>query len=257
MTRKKTSGREGAGAPVPPYAAFAAVYDAYMDHVPYDQWARYLVGVARALLGGLPDRVLDLACGTGALLEELYGSVGQVSGMDCSREMLRRARARLPGGDFRPGRLEATLPFEPGSVSWMVCTHDSLNYLPDHDQLVVHLRSARRLLRPGGLYSVDFVSLKNIMRNFHGKTAEYDLNGVRLTWSNRYEPRSRVLVSELQFRRNGEYVLETHHQRFFEEAEILAAVSEAGLRVCARGGDYSENPEAQNLWNFHLQSEEP
>ena len=257
MTRKKTSGGQRPGLPVSPYAAFAAVYDAYMDHVPYDQWARYLIGVAQARPGGLPDRVLDLACGTGALLEQLYGSVAQVAGMDCSGAMLERARARLPDGDFRSGRLEATLPFEPASVSWMVCTHDSLNYLRDDGQLVDHLRAARRLLRRDGLYSVDFVSLNNIMRNFHGKTAEYDLNGVRLTWSNRYEPRSRILVSELEFRRNGQDLLETHHQRFYEEAEIEAAVLQAGFRICERGGDYSYNREAQNLWNFHLQPEDP
>ena len=46
------------------YLGFAEVYDKFMDNVPYDEWAEYLIGLLKenGVKGGL---VAELGCGTG------------------------------------------------------------------------------------------------------------------------------------------------------------------------------------------------
>lgn len=52
------------------YTGFAAVYDRFMDDVPYDEWSRYVVKLLgqRGISEGL---VLELGCGTGNMTERL------------------------------------------------------------------------------------------------------------------------------------------------------------------------------------------
>ena len=52
------------------YTGFAAVYDIFMDNVPYEEWSSYLHGLL--LEHGIEEGiVLDLGCGTGAMTERL------------------------------------------------------------------------------------------------------------------------------------------------------------------------------------------
>ena len=52
------------------YTSFAAVYDRFMDNVPYEEWTGYLQGLL-AEYGVEDGLVLDLGCGTGNVTEAL------------------------------------------------------------------------------------------------------------------------------------------------------------------------------------------
>ena len=69
------------------YTEFAAVYDEFMDNVPYDEWADYLHGLLQK--DGIEDGlVLDLGCGTGAMTERMAAFGYDMIGADNSEEML-------------------------------------------------------------------------------------------------------------------------------------------------------------------------
>jgi SAM-dependent methyltransferase len=68
-----------------------------------------------------------------------------VIGVDRSPAMLAKARAKLPGAEFREGDLEA-LPLASGSVDAAVCAL-ALVHLPEVGQAIAELA---RALRPGG-----------------------------------------------------------------------------------------------------------
>ena len=69
------------------YTGFAEVYDEFMDNVPYEAWAEYLVELLKE--AGISDGlVLDLGCGTGAMTRRLKDAGYDMIGVDLSADML-------------------------------------------------------------------------------------------------------------------------------------------------------------------------
>ncbi|MDI3281890.1 class I SAM-dependent methyltransferase [Polyangium sp. 15x6] len=96
------------------------------------------------------DRVLDLACGDGALLSLLRarGIQGAV-GIDMSEGELAAARARLgPEATLVKGRAQE-LPFEDSSFDLVTC-HLALMLMRPVEEA---LAEVRRVLRPGGAFA--------------------------------------------------------------------------------------------------------
>ena len=95
------------------------------------------------LLGEGPGRLLDIGCGTGAQTVGFRDAGWEVTGVDASEDMLRRARAR----GLEVVRTEATaLPFDDGSFDAVV----SLWTHTDIDGFAGVLAEAARVLRPDG-----------------------------------------------------------------------------------------------------------
>lgn len=104
-----------------------------------------------AALGPAPgQRLLDIGCGTGLMLEELaraVGDEGHVTGLDLSDDMLALAHARVEGRgnvDLVKGPADA-LPLPDQSFDGAV-TVQVLEYVPD---LAATFAEAARVLRPG------------------------------------------------------------------------------------------------------------
>ena len=95
-----------------------------------------------------PDDILDLGCGTGALLHEIGRSHRghRLVGIDLSRTMATIARRRNPGGAFMIVCADVTrLPFRDGSFGGAVTTFPTRAVL-DHEVLI----EAGRVLRQAG-----------------------------------------------------------------------------------------------------------
>lgn len=124
--------------------------------------ALVLVNVA-ALRGipereGRPPRVLDVACGTGILLQRLFELVPtcEAYGIDASADMLAQARAALRDSprvhleQFQVGAGNAAtlpaVPYAPGTFDLITCTN-ALHNLPDPARTPLGFG---RLLAPGG-----------------------------------------------------------------------------------------------------------
>jgi ubiquinone/menaquinone biosynthesis C-methylase UbiE len=96
------------------------------------------------------ERVLDVACGTGAVARvaaRFVGEGGRVVGVDVNRAMLRVARARLPELEWREGNVLA-LPFADDEFD-AVCCQLGLQFFPDRPAA---LSEMRRVLEPGGRF---------------------------------------------------------------------------------------------------------
>jgi SAM-dependent methyltransferase len=122
-----------------------------------------LAAFGAGILSFLAPCVLDVACGTGALLSLLHELLpsAELSGIDGSQDMLALAYQRLAGVPHL--RLEhimvgpdaqAALPFPAERFDLITCTN-ALHALPDP---VATLTALHRLLAPGGhLLLADFV----------------------------------------------------------------------------------------------------
>ena len=95
------------------------------------------------LLGDGPGRLLDIGCGTGAQTVAFRDLGWEVTGVDASEDMLRRAQAR----GLEATRADATaLPFGDASFDAVV----SLWTHTDVDRFGSAVGEAARVLRPGG-----------------------------------------------------------------------------------------------------------
>ena len=63
------------------YTGFAAVYDIFMDNVPYEEWGEYIHSLLKDR--GIEDGILlDLGCGTGTMTEKLADNGYDMIGVD-------------------------------------------------------------------------------------------------------------------------------------------------------------------------------
>jgi ubiquinone/menaquinone biosynthesis C-methylase UbiE len=126
------------------YARLAPVYEV--------RWSFYVEATTRETLArlslGPADRLLDVGCGTGALLYRLSQQVpaAQLSGVDPVAEMLAVARRRLPPEvEVREGWAER-LPFENAQFDVVV----SCNVFHYVREPAAALHEMGRVLAPGG-----------------------------------------------------------------------------------------------------------
>ena len=126
----------------------------------YTAFSEKLARLAVSLIerhGAPGRRLLDLACGVGAGTRTFAISGFDVSGVDASEEMVRRAgeqavasgsSVRFECQDMRCLRLR-----EPLDV--VTCMFDALNYLIEEEDLARTFRAIASHLRPGGLFVFD------------------------------------------------------------------------------------------------------
>jgi SAM-dependent methyltransferase len=127
----------------------ARIYDEFFVPALFEQWT---ARVAEAAQVGPGQRVLDVACGTGALARAVAsraGPGGSVVGLDPNAGMLEVARRRGPGIEWREGVAEA-LPFDDASFDAVV-SQFGLMFFRDRCGAI---REMARVLRPGGRLAV-------------------------------------------------------------------------------------------------------
>ena len=131
------------------YAVFAPFYDAVMgDRAGEADYLRSLIEryhpAARTLL--------ELACGTGAVLEQLQPSY-EVAGVDLSRAMLDLARTKVPSARLVQGDITSIELAD--RFDAVLCVFDSINHLLDFAQWEAVFDRAREHLTPRGLFLFD------------------------------------------------------------------------------------------------------
>jgi len=161
--RFRSGDRGRGGAPVDPKKIVERGYDAIADR--FAAWQVQISDEARLgwlhdLLELLPERpdVLELGVGAGVESSRILAERGRLTGVDLSREQLKRARERLPGatlihGDFT----KVELP--PASFDAVVSFY-VLNNLPQ-DELGPLLQRVVGWLRPGGWFLASLPSSDN------------------------------------------------------------------------------------------------
>jgi ubiquinone/menaquinone biosynthesis C-methylase UbiE len=131
------------------YAFLAPRYDRLFAHYSDETLAE----AERAVVMHAPGArdVLDVACGTGLLIERLRSRLpaARFIGVDLSPAMLNQASRKFVG-DSRIALREASaehLPFEAASFDAVTCSN-AFHLIPDHERALAEFR---RVLRPDGL----------------------------------------------------------------------------------------------------------
>jgi SAM-dependent methyltransferase len=215
------------------YDLLARVYDT-QDHVEIaDGFCAALLPIARARPRG--TWVLDLACGTGLLAEQLGRARIPVIGVDSSREMLAIARRRCRGlADrvrFQRADLTSFRVREPCAVA--AACGDVMNHMLTRAVLVRVLRRARANLLPGGVLVFEAHSRFAYEHYWNGHDYWMEGEGGDLAMCCEWDARRRLAtVRMIGYARNGkgwERVETTLVERYHSDAELRAALRDAGF----------------------------
>ncbi len=147
-----------------------------------------------------------------------------------------------------------------GTVDATVCCLDSLNYLCGDGDLLACLQCIHLYLAPGGLLVFDVNSPYKFAHTY-GNNAyiledeDADGRAVFCGWQNDYDPERRLCKFYLSLFAEGEDGVYTRSdeeqtERCFDEAELTAALDEAGFDLCGMYADFNFSPvtETSERW---------
>ncbi len=138
--------------------AFARIYDQVMTRVPYGFWFEFLKILLHYHGQEIPDKVLELACGTGSMMKHFLQQGSQVTGIDRSKPMLAEARQKLKDYQSRCQLIQADIrdfTLE-NNFNLIYSIFDSMNYLLTEEDLFKAFESSRNCLNSGGVFIFDY-----------------------------------------------------------------------------------------------------
>jgi SAM-dependent methyltransferase len=159
------------GGSVPSYARFSRFYDAVMDD-PAPRAALVRGFIDRHLPGAAS--LLELGCGTGSILARLT-TLGSLTGLDRSPEMLAAARGKVPRARLIEGDMASFSLGEQFDV--VICVFDSLNHLLSFDAWRSLFDAAHAHLVEGGLFIFDVNTVGELERLANEPPWVYDFDG--------------------------------------------------------------------------------
>lgn len=212
------------------YTAFSAWYDKMMGTVDYEKWTRYLIDFLHRTGA---RRVAECACGTGNITWRLCKAGFEVTGLDISEDMLLVAREKLRKMGLRcpfvcEDMRELSL-HKP--VDAIIAACDGVNYVTEGAE--DFFAAAYRGLKPGGVLLFDVSSDYKLSRILGGRTFGDTGEDWGYIWENVFDEDSALLEMGLTcFIKEGSHYTrfeETHLQRAYTQAELTAALHQAGF----------------------------
>jgi ubiquinone/menaquinone biosynthesis C-methylase UbiE len=200
--------------------------------------------IVRVLDLSPPARLLDLCCGYGRTAVPLAALGYEVTGVDLSPSLLRRARraAKEAGVDVRWHRGDMReIPWEGGFEAGIIM-NTSLGLLESREEEQKVLDGVARALKPGGRFLIDAMNREMWIRGWQSLTQPMR---VELSDGALYESRWEMDLEQGLRRQYGvviekdgarhEYVSKTRLYSFEELSEMLEV---AGLAFCQAWGDF-------------------
>ena len=243
------------------YTSFAAVYDLFMDNIPYEEWCAYLTSLLkeRGVGDGL---VLDLGCGTGSLTELLAAEGYDMIGVDNAADMLEMAaEKKLASGRDILYLLQDMRELELyGTVTAVVSICDSINYILDYGDLVQVFSLVNNYLDPGGVFIFDLNTEYKYREILGESTIAENREEGSFIWENYFDEETGINESDLTLFIPGENKQdslfqrfeETHYQRAYSVEEIKKALEEAGLAFETCYDAFTREPPRQDSERIYV-----
>lgn len=231
------------------YTSSAAVYDTFMDNVPYEEWADYLWRLLQEY--GIADGlVLELGCGTGSMTELLASKGYDMIGVDNSEDMLELAmEKRIESGHDILYLLQNMQEFELyGTVRAVVSVCDSVNYVTDEEELTEVFRLVNNYLDPQGVFIFDFNTEYKYQEILGEQVIAEEREECSFIWDNYYDEEQKINEYELtlfvQSQEDPELYRkyqEVHYQRAYTLERIRNLIEKAGLRYVTAYDAYTKD----------------
>ena len=162
------------------YETFAFVYDEVMDASLYQDWLAF----SRRHLPAETNRILELACGTGALACEFAREGYDVTALDLSEEMLMMASERAEEEDVHIQLVKGDMRdlSEVGTYEAITCFSDSLCYMPDRQAVQQVFDTVYNALESNGCFIFDVHSTFQVASVFPEYSYHYQTEEFAFLW---------------------------------------------------------------------------
>ena len=217
----------------------AATYDDGFE----DQFDPAVIDVTAGVLAGLAGhgRALELAIGTGRIALPLAARGVEVHGIDLSRAMVARLRAK-PGGDaitVAVGDIATTRV--DGTFSLVYLVFNTIMNLTTQDAQVACFRSAAAHLEPGGCFVVE-VGVPELRRLPPGQSAvPFQVSSTRWAFD-LYDTATQAMSSNYVTVTDGRGEYRSIPFRYVWPAELDLMARLAGMRLRDRWEDWTRTP---------------
>lgn len=221
------------------YESFARVYDDFMDNIPYDDWAGYVISLLKEK-GIEEGLLLDLGCGTGNITQRLAKSGYDMIGVDYSAEMLEIAQEKdIEEESQILYLLQDMREFELyGTVRAVISICDSMNYIIEYEDLTEVFRLVNNYLDPEGYFIFDMNTLYKYETILADNTIAEDRETMSFIWDNYFYEEERINEYNLNLflqEEDGRYrkFTETHYQKAYTIDEVKQAITDGGMECIA------------------------
>ena len=221
------------------FSQTARYYDKFYAFKDYTAETDYLLALIGKHLrsGGKHLRsggkqLLDVACGTGHHVENLKAHF-EVEGLDLEPELLEMARQRNPEITFHHGDM---IGFDLGRTFDVVtCLFSSIGYVKTLDNLNKAARCLANHLKPGGLLIVEPWFTPGDWHSGTPHATVIDEPQLKIARLNTSFADGRLSYFDFHYLiatpQGTEHLVERHELGLFEQEEMRAALTQAGLQV--------------------------
>lgn len=183
-----------------------------------------------------PSSVLDVACGTGKLVSELYKQNFSVEGLDISQDMINVARKNNPGIEFHVKDM-TSFDLE-RKFDLITCAFDSLNYLLEDFQMKNAMSCIYSHLSDNGLFIFD-INTPVLYEEKHFGVIERKYDDISFRQILEYDRETRLGKTTFDF---GNNELELHVQKAYSGDQMESFLSDAGFKILNTYKDFKFSP---------------
>lgn len=228
------------------YSVFARYYDDLTANIDYIKRAEYFDAIIQKFKTTKENILLDLACGTGSISEEMAKLGYDVIGVDYSEEMLGIAIEK---------KFDSGLPIQYlcqdmrdidmfGTVDVTICALDSINHLNSIEDVSKVFQRVSLFAEPGGLFIFDANSIYKHRNILADNTFTYETDNVYCVWENSLNRDTNEVRMNLEFfelEENGLYSRssDSFSEKAYTIDQLDKLLIDAGFSILARYADDS------------------
>lgn len=233
------------------YNNFSYYYDDLTKNVDYKKRASYFHEIIKKFNGNTLGILLDLACGTGSISEEMAKLGYDVIGTDISEGMLNIALDKKFDSGLNIQYLKQDMRNLDmfGTIDNTLCVLDSLNHLPTLEDIKQTFSKVSLFAEPNGLFIFDMNTPYKHREVLSNNAYIYETDNVFCAWENYYNQDSKnnqvdITLNFFEYGENDSYqrYTEEFSEWAYDTQDILNILDSVGLKLLAMYDDDTFNP---------------
>lgn len=195
-------------------------------------------------------RVLEVACGTGRLSEEIHKYVKEFVGLDYSNDMINIAKSKNADINYIWGDMRNLSEEEIGKFDLVICGFNSLQHLENDEDVMKFLESCYNVLQENGLLIIDifnpnmkFLNLEKTKEFKYNFYSEYYKDNIKLYEIRQYDENARInYITNIYINENLNINVKSNtFMRQYFPGQLENLINKSKMTLKEKLGDYDYN----------------